>query len=330
MRAKLSKILVTGGAGFIGSAFARYAVKKGYKITIVDKLTYAGDLRRLGEVRGAYKFYKTDICNQKQVGLIFRKEEPDIVVNFAAESHVDRSIHSAKAFLRTNVLGVEVLLSASKKHKVKKFIHISTDEVYVDIERGEFSEDCPLRPSSPYSAAKAAADLLLRAYIRTYQFPAIIVRPCNNYGPWQYPEKLIPLAILKVLKKELIPVYAKGRNVREWLYVEDCARGILQVLEKGKIGQTYNLGSNQERENLEVIKAILRLLNAPQDGFEFVKDRPGHDIRYKLNCRKISRETGWMPQVNFAQGLKQTVQWSLEHKDWLFSKWKNVAALYKK
>lgn len=320
MRKGLHKILVTGGAGFIGSAFVRQVAKSGYKIAVIDKLTYAGDLTRLKEVRGKYKFYKADICNQRQIEPIFSKESPDFIVNFAAETHVDRSINNAMPFIKTNVIGMEVLLAASRKHKIRKFVHISTDEVYGDIIKGEFSEGYPLNPSSPYSAAKAAADLLLKSYIRTYNFPGIIIRPSNNYGPWQYPEKLIPLAILKIFTNKKIPVYAKGKNAREWLYVEDCAAGIIKVLEKGALGEIYNIGSNQEKQNIEVVNSLLRIFKKDKTNIEFVKDRPGHDFRYKLNSAKIRKETGWVAQVKFEDGLNRTVHWSLRHKDWLLSK----------
>ena len=342
MRKKLPKILVTGGAGFIGSAFIRLLVgdrsrqsynkviKRDLSPIVIDNLTYAGDMSRLKEAAGKFKFYKTDICNKAKIERIFKQEKPDAVIHFAAESHVDRSIKDTTPFLNTNVNGTKVLLDVSRKYNVKKFIHISTDEVYGDIKKGAFRENSPLNPSSPYSASKAAADLLIKSYIRTFNFPAIIVRPCNNYGPWQYPEKLIPLAILKVLRSEKIPVYAKGKNVREWLYVEDCARGILKILEKGRVGEVYNIGSDQEKQNIEVVKAILKTLSVDKRGFEFVKDRPGHDIRYKLDYRKLTRETGWKPEVNLEEGLKRTVHWCLNHKDWLLGKWKNIASLYKK
>lgn len=311
MRKKLPKILVTGGAGFMGSEFVRQAVKQGYKTVVVDKLTYAGDLERLKEVKGKFKFYKADVCNQKQIESIFTKERLEVVVNFAAETHVDRSIVNPTPFIQTNIRVTQVLLDAAKRFRIEKFIHVSSDEVYGEIKKGKFSEDSPLRPGNPYAASKAAADLLVRAYIKTYNFPAIITRPCNNYGPWQYPEKLIPLAILKILRGEKVPVYAKGENVREWLYIEDCARGILKILEKGRLGQIYNLGSNQEKQNIEVVKMILKLLNADVRKIEFVKDRPGHDIRYKLNWHKITEEIGWKPKVNFEQGLNRTVRWYL-------------------
>lgn len=320
MRKRLRKILVTGGAGFIGSAFVRQAVAAGYRVIVVDKLTYAADLLRLEAVKNKFKFFKADICRQKQMELIFSKEKPDFVLNFAAQTHVDRSIHNAKPFIETNIAGTEVLLDVSRKNKIRKFIHISTDEVYGDIAKGEFSENYPLNPSSPYSAAKAAADLILKAYIRTYDFPGIIIRPSNNFGPWQYPEKLIPLSILKLLSGKKIPVYAKGENMREWLYVEDCAAGIIKVLEKGSLGQIYNIGSSQEKRNIEVIKAILKIFNKDEREIEFVKDRPGHDFRYKLDYSKLTKETGWSPRVSFEKGLNWTVNWSLEHKNWLLSK----------
>lgn len=254
MRKKLYKILVTGGAGFMGSEFVRQAVKRvssprrRLSLIIVDKLTYAGDLRRLEEVKGKYKFYKADICNQVVMESIFKKEHPEIVVHFAASTHVDRSIQDASPFIETNIKGTQILLDVSRKYKIKKFIHISSDEVYGEIKKDSFSEDSPLRPNSPYAASKAAADLLIKSYIRTYNFPAIIVRPCNNYGSWQYPEKLIPLAILKALRNEKIPVYGKGQNIREWLYVSDCIDAIFLILEKGKIDEIYNIGSGQEKE----------------------------------------------------------------------------------
>lgn len=330
MRKKLSKILVTGGAGFIGSAFARLCVKKGLKVVVVDSLTYAGDLNRLVEINKKIAFYKADITNKKQIERIFLKESPEIVVNFAAETHVDRSIKSADSFIVTNIMGTQVLLDISKQHSIARFIHISTDEVYGDIKQGSFFEATPLNPSSPYSASKAAADLLIRSYLRTHSFPAIIIRPSNNYGPWQYPEKFIPLSILKVLRGEKIPLYGKGQNVREWLYVEDSAEAILRIIDKGKIGEVYNLGSNEEKKNIEVVKMILNTLGAPGDMFNFVKDRPGHDIRYRLNSQKLFRDTGWRPHVKFEDGLKSTIQWCIANKSWLLSKWKNVSKLYKK
>ncbi|MDI6759164.1 MAG: dTDP-glucose 4,6-dehydratase [Candidatus Omnitrophota bacterium] len=315
-----TKILVTGGAGFIGSEFLRQALGKSYKAIVVDKLTYAGDLERLKEIDGKYRFYKIDICDKAKIDSIFKKERPEAVIHFAAETHVDRSIKDAFSFIETNIKGTFILLDASRKYKVKKFIHISTDEVYGDIEKGRFSENSALKPNSPYAASKAAADLLLKAYIRTYSFPGIIVRPSNNYGPWQYPEKLIPLAVSQVLRNKKIPVYAKGKNIREWLYVQDCAKAIIKVLEKGRIGEIYNIGSNQERQNIAVVKDILKILGKKENLIQFVKDRPGHDIRYRLSSGKITKETGWRPSVNFEQGLKYTLNWCKEHKEWLLTR----------
>ena len=299
----------------MGSEFVRQAVSRGYKVIVADKLTYAGDLARLKEVEGKYKFYKADICSKKQIHSIFSQEKPDAVLNFAAQTHVDRSIRDAAPFIETNVKGTQVLLDVARKYKIKKFIHLSTDEVYGEIKKGDFSEDSPLKPNSPYAASKAAADLLIKSYIRTYNFPAIIVRPCNNYGPWQYPEKLIPLAILKIMRHQLVPVYAQGKNIREWLYVEDCAKGIMQILQKGRVGQIYNLGSNEEKQNIEVVKMILRILNKPENMIEFVKDRPGHDLRYRLDSKKVCHEINWKPEIKFEEGIKFTVQWYLKYKN---------------
>lgn len=329
MRAKLHKILITGGAGFIGSAFTRFAVKNGYSPVVVDKLTYAGDLERLKEIKGKYKFYKADICDKNKIWQIFKKESPEIVIHFAAESHVDRSIQDSSPFIETNIKGTQVLLDCSRKYNVAGFIHLSTDEVYGDIAVGKFNENSALKPNSPYAASKAAADLLVKSYIRTYHFPAIIVRPSNNYGPWQYPEKFIPRAILTVIKNQKIPVYADGKNVREWLYVEDCAEGIYQVMKKGKIGEAYNLGSNLEKQNIQVAKSILNAMEAGNDRIEFVKDRLGHDIRYSIETKKINSEINWRSKVNFENGLKLTVDWCVEHHAWLLSKWEDIVKLYK-
>lgn len=320
MRPGIRKLLVTGGAGFIGSAFARLAVKRGYDLVVVDNLTYAGDLQRLREIRGKYCFYKADIANAKKINSIFAKEKPDAVIHFAAESHVDRSIDSALPFMETNVKGTYVLLEAARLSKTNKFLHVSTDEVYGEIERGTFTEDSPIRPNSPYSATKAAADLLISSYMRTFDFPALIVRPCNNYGPWQYPEKLIPLAISRLINGQKVPVYAEGLNVREWLYVDDCAEGLLKILEKGKSGSIYNLGSGQEKKNIDVVKALIKETGAPVDSFEFVKDRPGHDFRYSLDSAKLANEIGWCAKINFDMGIKATIRWFVNNKKWLASK----------
>jgi dTDP-glucose 4,6-dehydratase len=307
------KVLVTGGAGFIGSEFVRQGVKAGARIVVVDKLTYAGDLKRLASVKGKFKFYKVDICDKKKLDAVFKEERCDTVAHFAAESHVDRSIEDASPFMDTNVKGTQIVLDCARKFKIKKLVHVSTDEVYGEIEKGSFTENSPFNPNSPYSVSKASADMLVRAYYRTYGLPAVLVRPSNNYGPWQFPEKLIPVAINKVRAGKKIPVYAKGQNVREWLHVSDCARAIWLVLKKGRIGEAYNIGSGQESKNIDTVKMILRAMHASPDMIEFVKDRPGHDIRYSLSTAKIRKELGWKAGTKFAEGLKQTVNWYLTH-----------------
>lgn len=329
------KILITGGAGFIGSAFVRLLSRglspKGtvLEIIVVDKLTYAGDLKRLQDAKDKFKFYKTDICNKKQVEAIFAKEKPDIVVHFAAESHVDRSINDATSFIKTNILGTQVIMDLSRKFGIDRFIFISTDEVYGEITSGKFNENSPVKPNSPYAASKAAADLLVQSYIKTYKFPALIIRPSNNYGPWQYPEKLIPLAILRIIEGGKVPVYGKGKNVREWLYVDDCAQGILAIMNKGRIGQVYNLGSTCESRNIDTVKLLLKTLGVSQKRLEFVRDRLGHDLRYSLDSKKLNRKIKWKPTIKLTEGLKLTVDWSLKHQAWLKSKLKDINKLYK-
>jgi dTDP-glucose 4,6-dehydratase len=330
MRKRIRKILVAGGAGFIGSAFVRILARKGYRPVVVDKLSYAADLARISEVKQLVRFYKADITDRIKIESILRKERPDAVANFAAETHVDRSIKDPGAFLLTNITGTQVLLDSLRNIPVERFVHISTDEVYGDIEKGKFREDFPLKPNSPYAASKAGADLLIKAYIRTYGIPAVIVRPSNNYGPWQYPEKLIPRAVSKILNGEKVPVYAKGANIREWLYVDDCAKGILAILEKGSPGEIYNLGSGEEKKNIEVVKTLLKILCAGSKQIEFVRDRPGHDFRYRLDSRKVIKDTGWKPEISFRDGLMLTARWNFVHKKWLFSKKEEVARLYKK
>jgi len=325
------KLLVTGGAGFIGSEFVRQAVKKGYKTSVVDKLTYAGDLERLKEVEDKISFYRCDITNAEFLEYIFEREKPEVVVHFAAESHVDRSILCPESFLKSNVLGTYALLETARKREVKLFINISTDEVYGELgETGKFTEETPLNPNSPYSVSKASADMLGRAYFRTYGLPVITVRPSNNYGPWQYPEKLIPVVIIKALQNQSVPVYGKGLNVREWLYVEDCARAIFNIIERGKPGEIYNVASGEEKRNIEVVKAILDLLNKPHELIKFVKDRPGHDFRYSMDFTKVVKECGWKPEVSFEKGLELTVKWYLEHKDWLFRKAEELKDYWKR
>ena len=332
------KILVTGGAGFIGSEFVRQGVRRGYNIIVVDKLTYAGDLERLKEVEGTFKFYKIDIANKEKVFDVFRSERPDVVVHFAAESHVDRSILDPTPFFRTNVLGTLNLLEAAREFGIDRFINISTDEVYGELgEEGSFTEESPLKPNSPYSVSKAAQDMLGRAYYRTYGVPVITVRPSNNYGPWQYPEKLIPVVIMRALNNEPIPVYGTGKNVREWLHISDCVNGIFLILDKGNIGEIYNIGSGNEKRNIEIVNDICQILdeikpeNAPHNKLiTFVKDRPGHDYRYSLDYSKIRDTLNWTPMSDLSKQLKYTVYWFVKNKGWLFDKYKYLQDLWNK
>lgn len=322
--------MVTGGAGFIGSEFIRQAVCRGYAAAVVDKLSYAGDALRLAEAGQACSFFRADICDARRVEEIFKKEKPDIVLHFAAETHVDRSILNSGAFIKTNVQGTQVLLDASRKSGIRKFIHISTDEVYGDIHTGQFYEHTPFNPSSPYSSSKAAADLLVGSYVRTFGFPAVILRPSNNYGPWQYPEKFIPVIIYKALKNEKIPVFAKGLNVREWLYVSDCAEAIMKAVQKARPGEVYNVGSGNERKNIEVARNILDMLGKPHSLIEFVADRPGHDFRYSLNFSRIEQDLGWRPGTSFEEGLVKTVDWYVRHVAWLEHKVFSLKKYWKK
>ena len=326
------RMLITGGAGFIGSEFVRQAVRKGHQVAIVDKLTYAGDLERLSEVRKDITFYKADISNQEFIEHIFEKENPEVIVHFAAESHVDRSLLDPYPFIGSNVLGTQVLLEVSKAKGVELFVNMSTDEVYGDLgKEGSFTEESPLKPNSPYSTTKASADMLGRAYYRSFGLPVVTIRASNNYGPWQYPEKFVPVIILKALRDEKIPVYGDGTNVREWLYVTDCAEGIMAAIDRGKAGEIYNIGSKEEKQNIEVAKAILELLGKGEELIEFVKDRPGHDFRYSLDTTKAKRELGWEAKTSFDEGLKKTVEWYIEHLKWAQDKvaylndyWKRV------
>lgn len=321
----MKKLLVTGGAGFIGSEFVRQGVKRGYGIVVVDKLTYAGDLMRIKDVEKEIIFYRADITDKEFIEHIFDKEKPDSIIHWAAESHVDRSIQDAFPFLETNVKGTQILLEISRQYGVERFINISTDEVYGELKESassasgegeQFYETTPLNPSSPYSASKASADMLGRAYLRTYGVPVITVRPSNTYGHFQYPEKLIPVAISKAIDDKPVPVYAKGENVREWLYVEDCVRGTYAVLEKGRIGEIYNIGSGQERRNIDVVRKILSTLGKSESLVEFVQDRPGHDFKYRLNSDKIKNALGFEVKTAFDEGLEKTVQWYLENEWW--------------
>jgi len=325
------KILITGGAGFIGSAFTKLAVKRGMEVAVLDALTYAGDLERLHEVEGQYVFYHADLTDREKVFNIFEDFRPEVVVHFAAESHVDRSILDPLRFVRSNVEGTLNLLDASKEFKVERFINISTDEVYGELgEDGQFTEETPLAPNSPYSVSKASADMLGRAYYRTYKLPVITLRPSNNYGPWQYPEKFIPVVILKALKDEPIPVYGNGFNVRQWLYVEDCASAVMVAIERGKVGEIYNIPGPDERRNIEVVKTILRLMEKPESLITFVKDRPGHDFRYSMSLDKAKRELGWEPKTGFEEGIKETIKWYINNLEWVKRKERELYNLWEK
>ena len=321
-------ILVTGGAGFIGANFVKYMLKKypDYKIICLDALTYAGNLETLSDVMDnpQFKFIKGNIANHKDVFGLFEQDKPDMVVNFAAESHVDRSIENPKLFLETNIIGTQVLMDACRKYGIKRFHQVSTDEVYGDLplDRPDlfFTEETPIHTSSPYSASKASADLLVLAYHRTFKLPITISRCSNNYGPYHFPEKLIPLMITRALADQPLPVYGKGENVRDWLYVEDHCSAIDLIIHKGREGEIYNIGGHNERTNLEVVVAILKELNKPESLITYVADRPGHDMRYAIDPAKIHNELGWLPKTKFDDGIRQTVEWYLENRSW----WENI------
>lgn len=315
------RLLVTGGAGFIGSNFIRYILANYSEIEIVnfDKLTYAGNLENLADLDRdpRYSFVKGDICDQIAVNKAVAKLGTGaLIVNFAAETHVDRSIVDPGAFIQTDVYGTLVLLEAVRKHKVARYLHVSTDEVYGSREWGSFKEDSPLQPNSPYAASKAGGDLLVRSYCQTYGVPALITRSSNNYGPYQYPEKLIPLFITNLLEKKKVPLYGDGKNVRDWLHVEDNCAAIDLVLQKGKVGEIYNIGGGNERQNLEITGLILKALDLdPKKWIQPVADRPGHDRRYSIDCGKV-RRLGWRPVKPFEAGLKETVEWYRENRQW--------------
>ncbi|MCD4779580.1 MAG: dTDP-glucose 4,6-dehydratase [Candidatus Omnitrophica bacterium] len=315
----MKKILVTGGAGFIGSNFILYALNHYEQYTIInfDAVTYAGNLENLISVDNhpRYSLIKGNITDPKTVADAM--QDIDIVVHFAAESHVDRSITGPEIFTITNVLGTQILLDQARHKGVKRFIHVSTDEVYGSLPAtGYFTETTPLAPNSPYSASKAGSDLIVRAYFETYGFPTIITRCSNNYGPYQFPEKLIPLMITNAFDDLHLPVYGDGMNVRDWLFVEDHCRAIMTVLEKGKDGETYNIGGNNEWHNIDIVKLILKILNKPLTLIQYVTDRPGHDRRYAIDAAKIKHELGWEPTIKFEDGIVQTIKWYLNHPEW--------------
>lgn len=314
------KIFVTGGAGFIGSNFIRHVLGLGndHAVTNFDKLTYAGNLANLESVarNPHYTFVHGDICDAAAVEAAMRG--CDVVVHFAAESHVDRSIYAPAPVIETNVTGTFILLEVARKIGVERFVHVSTDEVYGDIAPGDFSdEEYSLRPSSPYSASKASSDLLVRSYVRTYGFPALITRSSNNYGPFQFPEKFLPLLITNALDDKPLPIYGDGKQQRDWLHVEDNCRGVFAVLLKGRIGEVYNLGGTDIVENLDMARRLLRVMGKPESLLSYVKDRPGHDRRYALNCQKMKEQLGWVPAIPLEVGLRQTIDWYKTNTSWL-------------
>ncbi len=319
------KILITGGAGFIGTNFVYYMLKAhpDFDYVCLDSLTYAGNLKNLDKAleHRNFTFAKGSIADREYVFDLFARESFDIVINFAAESHVDRSIENPGVFLETNVIGTSVLLDACRKYGIRRYHQVSTDEVYGDlpIDRPDlfFTEETPLHTSSPYSASKASADLLTMAYSRTFDLPVSISRCSNNYGPYQFPEKLIPLMIKKALRDEKLPVYGNGLNVRDWLYVEDHCRAIDLVVMKGREGQIYNIGGHNEKQNIEVVKTILAQLGKPDTLIEYVADRAGHDLRYAIDPSKIHGELGWLPETEFSAGIKSTISWYLDNKEWM-------------
>lgn len=317
-------IIVTGGAGFIGSNFVFHMLQAhpNYRIVCLDKLTYAGNLSTLEPVlqQDNFRFVKVDICDRQAVDKLFQEEKPDIVVNFAAESHVDRSIENPGIFLETNIMGTAVLMDACRKYGIQRYHQVSTDEVYGDLplDRPDlfFTEETPLHTSSPYSSSKASADLLAMAYYRTYGLPVTISRCSNNYGPYHFPEKLIPLMIANALADKPLPVYGNGENVRDWLYVEDHCRAIDLIIHAGKVGEVYNVGGHNEKRNIDIVRIICQELGKPESLIVHVEDRKGHDRRYAIDPAKIHRELGWLPETKFEDGIKKTIKWYLEHKKW--------------
>ncbi len=321
-------IIVTGGAGFIGAGFVYYMLEKypDYRIVCVDCLTYAGNLSTLQEAleNPNFRFCKVNICDRAAVDKLFEEERPEMVINFAAESHVDRSIENPEVFLDTNIKGTAVMMDACRKYGIRRYHQVSTDEVYGDLplDRPDlfFTEDTPIHTSSPYSSSKAAADLLVLAYYRTYGLPVTISRCSNNYGPYQFPEKLIPLMIANALADQPLPVYGEGLNVRDWLYVEDHCKAIDRIVHDGKVGEVYNIGGHNEMRNIDIVKIILKELGKPESLITYVADRKGHDMRYAIDPSKIHKELGWLPETKFADGIKKTIQWYLDHQEW----WKTI------
>lgn len=324
MGGTIMKYIVTGGAGFIGSNFIFHMLDKypDCRIVCLDKLTYAGNLLTLKHIMNHPKFYfvKIDICDREAVYQIFEEEHPDIVVNFAAESHVDRSIEHPDIFLQTNIIGTSILMDACRKYGIQRYHQVSTDEVYGDLplDRPDmlFTEETPIHTSSPYSSSKAAADLLVMAYLRTYDLPCTISRCSNNYGPYQFPEKLIPLTIINGVYDKPLPVYGAGFNVRDWLYVEDHCQAIDLIVHNGRVGEVYNIGGHNEMANIDIVKLICKELGKPESRITYVADRKGHDLRYAIDPTKIYNELGWLPETNFEDGIKRTIKWYLENRNW--------------
>ncbi|MDH7515378.1 MAG: dTDP-glucose 4,6-dehydratase [Bacteroidota bacterium] len=321
---KLTNVLVTGGAGFIGSAFVRAAVGEHWfpgKVVVLDALTYAGNFENIADFADALTFIHGDICDADMVEKTISTHQIDTVVHFAAESHVDRSILGPMVFTRTNVLGTHTLLEMSRRLGVRLFLHISTDEVYGSLgEEGSFTELSPLNPTSPYAASKAAADLMVLAYARTYGFPAIVTRCSNNYGPYQFPEKLIPLMIIHALRGMELPVYGDGMNIRDWIHTRDHVGALRCILSSGREGEIYNIGGGNQRRNIDIVRAILRYLGKPESLVRFVSDRPGHDRRYAVDSAKLASELGWRPVVPFEEGLRETIEWYVRNEPW----WRRV------
>ena len=322
------KIIVTGGAGFIGGNFVHYMLKKhdDYRIICVDSLTYAGNMETLAPVmeNPNFRFVKADITDREAINKLFEEEHPDMVVNFAAESHVDRSIENPGVFLNTNIIGTQVMLDACRKYGIQRYHQVSTDEVYGDLplDRPDlfFTETTPIHTSSPYSASKASADLLVQAYHRTFKLPVTISRCSNNYGPYHFPEKLIPLMIANALNDKPLPVYGKGENVRDWLYVEDHCKAIDLIIHNGRVGEVYNIGGHNEMTNIDIVKIIIKALGKSEDLITYVTDRAGHDMRYAIDPTKIHTELGWLPETMFAEGIQKTIDWYLNNREW----WENI------
>ena len=328
------KLLITGGLGFIGSNFIRHIFKKypDYKVVNLDKMTYAGNPENLrdiasgpeghparGENDSQYKFVKGDICDKELVNNLVSDEKPDAIINFAAETHVDRSILEPDAFIKTAIFGTYTLLEAVRNYKINRYVQISTDEVYGSIKQGKFVEEDPLKPNSPYASSKAGADLLVRAYFKTYNLPVLITRSSNNYGPYQYPEKLIPLFITNLIEGKKVPLYGDGLNIRDWLYVLDNCSGIDSILHKGEAGEIYNIGADNEKTNKEITEIVLKELGRDKNSIEYVKDRPGHDFRYALDSKKI-KKLGWKPEYDFKKAIKETIEWYKNNPAW----WKKI------